>query len=182
MGRSKKTRKLGAAGAPEFVFKRGLNRSESDEEGRLRKKLKKRKGHSAGSRHSQVTDERAKGQGQAKDPRLGSKKKIPLIVEPKAKVSAQQRKLNAEQELEMLENDPQLNVLLDRLEAGENLGVGLQRSVDEKLDRIEQLMSQLGLLDEDDVSESQTPKATGERSDEALLDDFDNFDINDLKG
>ncbi|WP_438884888.1 Der GTPase-activating protein YihI, partial [Bacillus cereus group sp. BC327] len=82
---------------------------------------------------------------QARDPRLGSKKKIPLIVETGKKASKQQRRLDAEQELAMLENDPQLNVLLDRIDSGENLGAGLQKYVDEKLDRIEVLMKQLGL-------------------------------------
>ncbi|MGR5457167.1 Der GTPase-activating protein YihI, partial [Vibrio alfacsensis] len=75
------------------------------------------------------------------DPRLGSKKKIPLIVDDKKKPSKQERRLSAEQELEMLENDAQLNVLLDRIESGENLGAGLQKYVDEKLDRIEVLMN-----------------------------------------
>ncbi|MBO0246648.1 GTPase-activating protein, partial [Vibrio sp. Vb0592] len=85
------------------------------------------------------------GSSQVRDPRLGSKKKIPLIVEPAKKLTKQERRLSAEQELEMLENDAKLNVLLDRIESGENLGRGLQQYVDEKLDRIEQLMSQLGL-------------------------------------
>ncbi len=49
------------------------------------------------------------------------------------------RKLSAEQELAALENDAQLGVLLDRIENGEKLGAGLQRLVDEKLDRIEAL-------------------------------------------
>lgn len=70
------------------------------------------------------------------------------MAEPK-KLNKQERKLAAEQELAMLEKDAQLNVLLDRLDNGEKLGIGLQKYVDEKLDRIEVLMEQLGLLDDE---------------------------------
>ncbi|RAH18132.1 GTPase-activating protein, partial [Vibrio vulnificus] len=51
MSRKKKSRKPGAAGAPEFMVTR--NRSESDVAGRLRKKDKKRKGLKAGGRNSE---------------------------------------------------------------------------------------------------------------------------------
>ncbi len=101
-------------------------------------------------------------------------------------MTKQERRLSAEQELEMLENDAQLNVLLDRIDNGENLGAGLQKYVDEKLDRIEALMKQLGLYaeEQEDVFE---PIVTGgsakkSRSDDDLLSDFEGFDLNDLKG
>ncbi|NLS13680.1 GTPase-activating protein [Vibrio sp. SM6] len=183
MSRKKKSRKPGALGAPEFIVTR--NRSESDVEGRLRKRVKKRKGLKSGSRHSQGTSGGASGQGQARDPRLGSKKKIPLIVEAVKPMSKQERRLSAEQELAMLENDAQLNVLLDRLEAGEHLGAGLQKVVDQKLDRIEALMKQLGLFEED-VLDDEAPlddvrTPSNKRSDDELLADFDQFDFGDYK-
>ncbi|MGL6175589.1 MAG: Der GTPase-activating protein YihI, partial [Vibrionaceae bacterium] len=87
------------------------------------------------------------------DPRLGSKKPVPLVVEaPSAnkKMSHSAQKHSAEKELQQLENDPQLLALLDRIENGERLGSGLQSYVDEKLDRIEQLMGILGLLEPED--------------------------------
>lgn len=83
----------------------------------------------------------------------------------------------------MLENDAQLNVLLDRIEAGENLGRGLQQYVDEKLDRIEQLMKQLGLLEPEDDEEFQDEAPTRKaRSDDELLADFEDFNMDDYKG
>ncbi|MDF5425313.1 Der GTPase-activating protein YihI, partial [Vibrio parahaemolyticus] len=117
-----------------------------------------------------------------RDPRLGSKKKIPLIVEPAKKMTKQERRLSAEQELEMLENDAQLNVLLDRIEAGENLGTGLQKFVDEKLDRIEKLMDQLGLLEPEEEEDFTAPAEKSTRNDDDLLADFDDINFDDYKG
>ncbi|MDA0123735.1 MULTISPECIES: Der GTPase-activating protein YihI [Vibrio] len=181
MSRKKKSRKPGASGAPEFVVTR--NRTESDVEGRLRKRAKKRKGLKTGSRNSDAEEQKKQAAAQKRDPRLGSKKKIPLIVEPAKKQTKQERRLSAEQELEMLENDAQLNVLLDRIEAGENLGTGLQKYVDEKLDRIEKLMDQLGLLEpEEDDEDFTAPAVKGSRSDDDLLADFDDINFDDYKG
>ncbi len=56
MSRKKKSRKPGAAGAPEFVVTR--NRTESDVEGRLRKR-EKRKGLKTGSRNSEVNEQKS---------------------------------------------------------------------------------------------------------------------------
>ncbi|CAH1546858.1 Der GTPase-activating protein YihI [Vibrio harveyi] len=181
MSRKKKSRKPGASGAPEFVVTR--NRTESDVEGRLRKRAKKRKGLKTGSRNSDAEEQKKQAVAQKRDPRLGSKKKIPLIVEPAKKQTKQERRLSAEQELEMLENDAQLNVLLDRIEAGENLGTGLQKYVDEKLDRIEKLMDQLGLLEpEEDDEDFTAPAVKGSRNDDDLLADFDDINFDDYKG
>ncbi|EKY4195481.1 Der GTPase-activating protein YihI [Vibrio harveyi] len=181
MSRKKKSRKPGASGAPEFVVTR--NRTESDIEGRLRKRAKKRKGLKTGSRNSDAEEQKKQAAAQKRDPRLGSKKKIPLIVEPAKKQTKQERRLSAEQELEMLENDAQLNVLLDRIEAGENLGTGLQKYVDEKLDRIEKLMDQLGLLEpEEDDEDFTAPAVKGSRNDDDLLADFDDINFDDYKG
>jgi len=181
MSRSKKSRKPGAAGAPEVIVTR--NRSESDVEGRLRKRDKKRKGLKSGSRHSEASQKQQGNGGQARDPRLGSKKKIPLIIEPKQKPTKQQRRLSAEQELEMLEQDAQLMVLLDRLESGEKLGGGLQKYVDEKLDRIEVLMKQLGLFEEEQPEEEAPEPAVSKKSnnDDDLLSQFEDMDLSDFK-
>ena len=180
MSRKKKSRKPGASGAPEFVVTR--NRTESDVEGRLRKRAKKRKGLKTSSRNSDAEEQKRQAAAQKRDPRLGSKKKIPLIVEPVKKQTKQERRLSAEQELEMLENDAQLNVLLDRIEAGENLGTGLQKYVDEKLDRIEKLMDQLGLLEPEEDEDFTAPAAKGSRDDDDLLADFDDINFDDYKG
>lgn len=111
MSRSKKSRKPGTNSNDQLVVVR--TRSESEVESRLRKKLKKRKGLKSGSRHSESTDSQVRQGTQKRDPRLGSKKPIPLVVEAPKKLNKQERKLAAEQELAMLEKDAQLNVLLD---------------------------------------------------------------------
>ena len=187
MSRNKKSRKPGSTGDVDLIVTR--NRSQSDVEGRLRKKMKKRKGLKTGSRHSEAAEAARKGTGQVKDPRLGSKKKIPLVVEAKKKPSKQERQLSAEKELEMLENDAQLNVLLDRLDNGEKLGAGLQNYVDQKLDRIEVLMKQLGLYEpEEEMEEAEpevevAPKAKKKpASDDDLLSQFEDIDLDDFKG
>lgn len=182
MSRSKKSRKPGAMGAPEEMVTR--NRSTSDVEGRERKRLKKRKGLKSGSRHSEGNDQNNRGASQKRDPRLGSKKKIPLIVEPVKKQTKSERRVSAAQELEMLENDAQLNTLLDRIESGENLGAGLQKLVDEKLDRIEALMKQLGLYDvvEEELEEEAPTQSKKSNSDDDLLSQFEDIDLDDFKG
>lgn len=191
MSRTKKSRKPGSTGSEEVIVTR--NRSESDVEGRLRKRLNKRKGLKTGSRHSDGSGaHNQRSQNGPKDPRHGSKKPVPLIVEAKAKPSKQQRKINAEQELEAIQNDPQLNVLIDRLDNGEKLGAGLQAYVDQKLDRLEALMKQLGIFDEDDMVESEpeepvvdkkpvSKKSKKPASDDDLLSQFEDLDLNDFK-
>jgi hypothetical protein len=170
----------------DLVFARKSNRKNVDIEGRLRKKEKKRKGLKTGSRHSQGQEGELAKSKQHRDPRLGSKKKVPLIVDEPKKQTKQERRLSAEQELIQLENDAQLQVLLSRLDNGEKLGAGLQKYVDEKLDRIEQLMKQLGLLEESDVSapdDSEQPDTSdfsGVSDEDELLKQFTDLDTDKL--
>ncbi|MFV0574236.1 MAG: Der GTPase-activating protein YihI [Vibrio sp.] len=186
MSRKKKSRKPGSANPAEVIVTR--NRSESDVEGRLRKRLNKRKGLKSGSRHSDgSTAQSGRAQGQAKDPRHGSKRPIPLIVEAKVKPNKQQRRENAEKELEAIQNDPQLNVLIDRIENGDKLGAGLQSYVDQKLDRLEALMKQLGIYEEDEVEQEEVAPVVEKKakkkpaSDDDLLSQFEDLDLNDFK-
>ncbi|SHI22846.1 Der GTPase-activating protein YihI [Vibrio aerogenes CECT 7868] len=170
----------------DLVFARKSNRKNVDIEGRLRKKEKKRKGLKTGSRHSQGAEGDFVKSNQHGDPRLGSKKKVPLIVDAPKKQTKQERRLSAEQELIQLENDAQLQVLLGRLENGEKLGAGLQKYVDEKLDRIEQLMQQLGLLEEmdtqapDDDDQPDTSDFSGLSDEDELLQQFTDLDTDKL--
>ncbi|WP_299019936.1 Der GTPase-activating protein YihI [uncultured Photobacterium sp.] len=170
MTRKKRSRKPGSEGPAAYTQK---STTQHDLEARKRQKDKKRKGLKSGSRHSAAQVEDSRAQAKRKDPRHGSKKPVALIVDTKP-VTKKERRLSAEQELAMLENDAQLMVLLDRIEAGEKLGAGLQKQVDQKLDRIEQLMSQLGLLDED---EPEMASVAGVSSDDDLLDQFENMDL-----
>ncbi|MEJ2766465.1 Der GTPase-activating protein YihI [Photobacterium sp. MCCC 1A19761] len=174
MTRKKKSRKPGSEGPAVYTQK---SSNQLEQEGRLRKKARKRKGLKTGSRHSDGSVAGSRGQARAKDPRHGSKKPVPLIVEAKKPMTKKERRLSAEQELAMLENDSQLMVLLDRIDAGENLGAGLQKQVDQKLDRIEQLMNQLGLLEDDEV---EVAAAAPSDDDDDLLDKFENMDFDDF--
>ncbi|MDG3086830.1 Der GTPase-activating protein YihI [Vibrio hannami] len=186
MSRKKKSRKPGSTGDVDLIVTR--NRSEADVEGRLRKKMKKRKGLKTGNRNAESVATKERKASQAKDPRIGSKKKIPLIVEAKPKQTKKERRISAEKELEMLENDAQLNVLLDRIDNGEKLGAGLQKYVDEKLDRIEVLMNQLGLIEPEEMEEPaeeiepvKAAKPKKASSDDDLLSQFEDLDLNDFK-
>ncbi|MGF1763512.1 Der GTPase-activating protein YihI [Aliivibrio kagoshimensis] len=184
MSRNKKSRKVGTEAAAVYSER---NVSQSELDARSRKKTKKRKGLKAGNRHSDAEVTGHSKSKQQKDPRLGSKKLIPLVVAPKAKpgtaAAKKERRLSAEQELDMLENDAQLTTLLDRLDEGEKLGAGLQKYVDEKLDRIERLMGQLGLLDEEEETEViEAPvKHSKAKTDDDLLEQFSNLDMDNFK-
>ncbi|RTZ14203.1 GTPase-activating protein [Vibrio aquaticus] len=182
MSRNKKVR---SAGNSDVVVVR--NRTQSDVDGRLRKKEKKRKGLKTGGRNSEAKTSKQQTAGQQRDPRLGSKKKIPLIVEPQKKLSKAERRMSAEKELEMLENDAQLNVLLDRIEEGEHLGAGLQKYVDGKLARIEVLMKQLGIYEDDEFEQPEDApsiesKGQSVSSDDDLLSQFEDMDLDQFKG
>ena len=72
----------------------------------------------------------------------------------------QKTKLTPQQELEQLENDTKLDHLLDLVEQGKTLTDDQQSYLDNKLDRIDQLMKQLGIEDDDfeDDEELDEPK------------------------
>lgn len=133
----------------------------SAQEGRERKRAAKRKGLKAGSRQ-QVEQQKGKSAGkQAKDPRIGSRKPVALIVEEKGSKSTvskavKEKKLvmTPEQELASIENDDRLNDLLDRLDAGETLEAAERAWVDQRVDRYQELMDELGIIDNDDDEET----------------------------
>ena len=58
--------------------------------------------------------------------------------------------MTPEQELASIENDDRLNALLDRLDAGETLEAAEQAWVDQRVDRYQELMDELGIIDNDD--------------------------------
>ncbi|PHM36274.1 Der GTPase-activating protein YihI [Xenorhabdus innexi] len=139
------------------------SREELNAEGRERKRQKKHRGHPSGNRHQESNQKKQSGNKQEKDPRIGSKVAVPLIVGEKAvaKSVAEQPKviekprLSAREELEMLENDERLDDLLARLEQGEKLSLEDNVYVDKMLDRIDVLMEELGIELEDDDSEEE---------------------------
>lgn len=140
-------------------------REELNQEARDRKRQKKHSGHAAGSRASGVTAESKATRGtQKKDPRIGSKTPIPLGVTEAPVIKQQKPKsekkpmLSPQAELDLLENDERLDALLERIEEGETLSKTDQEWVDAKLDRIDELMQQLGLSLDDDEEEEDEDK------------------------
>ncbi|MGL5285301.1 hypothetical protein SAMN05880558_10792 [Aeromonas sp. RU39B] len=145
--------------------------------GRQRKRIAKRKGLKAGSRHSVADNGGKSGKKEKKDPRIGSRTPVALIVEApkpqpaKSKPVKEEKKplpLTPEQELAMIENDDRLNALMDRLDEGETLSPADQAWVEQQVTRHQQLMEELGLVEEDDEDEDDAEPA----SDDELWDRF----------
>ncbi|MEF3107600.1 Der GTPase-activating protein YihI [Raoultella sp. WB_B2P2-3] len=137
-------------------------REEVNQESRDRKRQKKHRGHTAGSRATGGEASSAgKKAGQQQDPRIGSKKPIPLGVTESTPATKQHKPksekpmLSPQAELDLLENDERLDALLERLEEGGSLNAEEQTWVDAKLDRIDELMQQLGLSYDDDEDEEE---------------------------
>lgn len=166
----------------------GFKKNESQESaqaGRERKREAKRKGLKAGNRQA-VADATTKGKGDkvARDPRIGSRKPVALVVEAVAKpaavrpqapkaapVSDEQRRLQAlEREMEAIENDERLNLLLDRLDDGETLAASDQQWLDEQLARHQVLAAELGIENDDEESMKSSPDDLLQRF---IDDDFD---------
>ncbi len=142
---------------------RRKSREEIDQEARDRKRQKKHRGHSAGSRANGGSQAQGgKGSAQPKDPRIGSKKPVALGVTETPAAKPKQHKPKSEKpmltpqaELDMLENDERLDALLERLEEGEKLTAEEQTWVNAKLDRIDALMEELGIAYDDDEEDEE---------------------------
>ncbi|OOF41876.1 GTPase-activating protein [Rodentibacter rarus] len=184
MARKKKTRKISdvmpmrkADKKPEMPKRSGkkLTRYELDAKAREDKKKRKHKGLASGSRHSAGESNLNKLQQETKDPKIGSKKKIPLVVEFVNKPEKGQvipavkplKKMDPMQELENLENNEILNELLDALDEGKTLSKADQQFVDECLARIAELMDELGIEEEE--------------NDDDLYRTFEKIDINQFR-
>lgn len=135
-------------------------RQEINEESRELKRKRKHKGLPSGSRFNGKQNNK-KTSNIIKDPRIGSKKPISLVQtdDPIIKVNQPKKvKLTPQQELDQLENDTKLDHLLDLVEQGKTLTNEQQSYLDNKLDRIDQLMKQLGYEDNDFDDELEEPK------------------------
>lgn len=144
---------------------RRKTREEINQEARDLKRKKKHRGNAAGSRATGGDNAaNARGKGAPKDPRIGSKTPVPLGVTTSAPVTRQHKPksekpmLSPQAELDMLESDERLDALLERLEEGETLSAEDQAWVDAKLDRIDELMQQLGLSWDDEEEEEEEEK------------------------
>ncbi|ALT00141.1 Der GTPase-activating protein YihI [Lacimicrobium alkaliphilum] len=150
------------------------------------RKSKKRKGHAPGSRHSEADQTKVRQNHGAKaDPRLGSKKPVPLTA-PSKSAKEPQKHFSPAKELSAIEQDPRLEALLDKAEQDQSLTAEEKTYIDQKLARHRQLCELLGIDAADDKDEkSSDPRQQSGRShvaddEDALLDKFMNSDIKDL--
>lgn len=154
MPRAKKTRKSGLIGTPKV----NPSNKRSSTGNSNPPKMKRKKGNSPGSRHNVESNKKPEStKTTTTDKRVGSKKPIPLIVEPKKSnkpVKAKKYRTPLE-ELDALESDARFNRLLDQIEDNVTLTTDDQKWIDEKLERHKILCDLLGIkLEEDDVEDS----------------------------
>ncbi|ROQ24269.1 hypothetical protein EDC28_107151 [Gallaecimonas pentaromativorans] len=155
MTRMKKTRAPGKSGASKKVDTGNTQLSTA-------KGKKHKVGNKSGSRHgyATATGGSSNAKGQNKDKRIGSTKPVALVSPkaaepPKAKAKPQQQKPELDQAakaalLESLENDERLNTLLDMLDEGEEISSEDESYVEQTTAKIEKLMAELGIVDDDD--------------------------------
>ncbi len=161
MTRQKKTRSAGPNGQRHLP-------AQDIRKSRVAKEETKKKGAGlkSGSRNSVVAATAASTDNAAKkDKRLGSKKPIPLLPEtaqppvviPQPKASLNKTKpepLTAEQELALIEHDAYLQQLLERVEQDEILTGKDAKYFNAKTARLEQLLQQLGLADDESETDA----------------------------
>ncbi|GLS90692.1 Der GTPase-activating protein YihI [Psychromonas marina] len=164
MSRTKKSRNAGNS-EPGFTGVR-KETSATAQEARDRKRKAKLKGNKAGARN--VNESKQTQQRNAKkavnDKRVGSKKSISLTGKDEVKVEQPKKllqpkakqvkdvvipKMSPEKELTLIENDQRLNDLLEQLDNNEEVSAVDSSWVDKQMARHQQLMEQLGWLDDD---------------------------------
>lgn len=166
MPRKKKSRKIGQIGVPAAPKEA---RKPKEPSGRP----KKRKGNTPGSRHSgSETVVRTTNKGKT-DPRVGSKKPVPLIVESKAEPIEKTSYFTPAQEMEALENDSRLASLLDKAERNITLSSTDQEYVNTKMARHKVLCDMLG-INTDEQREETDPNSASD------FDPFDRLDAIDM--
>ncbi len=164
MTRQKKSRKIGSIGT------RKQEKRPSDTVQQRKKKAPK--GQPSGNRNSLVEEKNTVVEGGVrvkKDPKIGSKKKISLIAEkpapvekPKAPIKSDLKpaaklvksatqQIDPQQELASIESDERLIALAERVEQGEVLSGKDAKYFNKLMDRLDELVSELG-LDESDAS------------------------------
>jgi uncharacterized protein len=169
----KKTRKVGLIGVrkTEDNVKRTSNKPA---------RPKKHTGKPAGSRHSEGVSKDAANSKQNKDPRLGSKKAVPLTVGAKQEISKPFIKtFTPAQELQSIEDDTRLSHLLDMLDNGESLSREDKQYTKTKLARHQELCDLLGIVDDDTEDSEHDGQGTDEIED--LYDRFEAIDPNQFK-
>ncbi|AGH82426.1 hypothetical protein PCNPT3_12450 [Psychromonas sp. CNPT3] len=174
MSRIKKSRTAGNS-QEGYTGKRKETSSQA-QEAKERKRKGKLKGNKSGARnvHQSAKSAQQHAQNDLNHKRLGSKKAISLgqkevinvskDVKAKVKVEVKksqpmpkvklinetvENKLSPAKELELLENDPRLNDLLEQLDSEESIDDADQIWVEKQMARHQVLMTKLGWIDED---------------------------------
>jgi uncharacterized protein len=161
MTRQKKTRSAGPNGQRHLSAEDIRKTRQPKEETK-----KKGAGLKSGSRNSEAkVTVQAKGESAKKDKRIGSKKPIALLATdavtllepikatplPKASLTkVKPAEMSAEQELALIENDSYLQQLLERVENNEILTGKDAKYFNAKTARLEQLVDELGLTDDEE--------------------------------
>ena len=171
MTRQKKTRSAGPNGLRHLTADEARKTRTPKEETK-----KKGSGLKSGSRNSvQLEKPASTTTSTNKDKRHGSKKPIALVpvieqatpqLMPKATLSkVKPVELSPEQELALIENDTQLQQLLERVEKDEILTGKDAKYFNAKTARLEQLLQQLGLVEDDAEPDVVDPLAAFEQRD-----------------
>lgn len=175
MARVKKSRKIGQIGTPSIA--KESRKRKSPPEG----KTKPSKGNKPGSRHS-AGEKNSNNSGSItkKDPRIGSKKPIQLIVESKPTPSEKPKKafFSPKEELQDIENDQKLSDLLDKIDDGLEITAEQQNYVETKLARHKSLCELLGVNEEEEIQPASPVK---DPTEDDLFETFDTIDINKFK-
>jgi uncharacterized protein len=170
---------------------------ESAHAARQRKRDNKRKGLKAGSRQTAEQEKSGLNTGTTrKDPRVGSRKPVALVVEAVKKPAAvkpvkasktpeqiaeqqaKQLQSKLEQELATIENDERLNLLLDRLDDGKSISADDEVWLDARLARHQELLVELGIDDDDeDEDDVHVPASPDDLLQRFIDDDFDPSEI-----
>lgn len=169
MPRKKKSRKIGQIGTP--LAPKTKRKSVPAAPKRNKKTL----GKASGSRNNPEQTSSSNQQKKAiKDPRVGSKKPIPLIIDdkPKAKV-AKPKYFSPAQELESIEQNERFGMLLEKLDADQTLSKEERAFVNRLTARHQELCELLGISNEEDEA--------ADSSEDDLYAQFESIDINKFK-
>jgi len=163
MSRVKKNRTSSSTVKPRSTENKTKVKSTKSDSGSYSKK--RGKGLTPGSRQNEamLAEGSGKGRNRNKDPRHGSKKKVSLIAPVEAEklniiaeavipesIAPDLEQIAPELELELLEQDPRLMDLLDKLDDEQSLSKEDQKWLDKQTARHEYLLGLLGLLEDDD--------------------------------
>ncbi|WP_339900701.1 Der GTPase-activating protein YihI [Paraglaciecola polaris] len=169
MPRKKKSRKIGQIGTPLAPKVKRKPAATAP------KRNKKTLGKPSGTRNNPEQTSTSNKQGKSiKDPRIGSKKPIPLIIDDAPRVkTAKPKFFSPAQELESIEQNERFGLLLEKLDADESLSKEERIFVNKLTARHQELCDLLGIANEDD--------SAADPSEDDLYAQFESIDINKFK-